>query len=159
MTADLILKTNYSLSMASKFLMGDPSLSLSTHSPIEMNEANKDRDAMVREAITKKLFDELLYSTRKEDRCAGTVWLLSITMYCGHQPAIQKMLPEIQVFLAEFQSSFSHSYLFDSPSQWIQFKQLPSHTLHQGTLFPDVMGPRLNMEPVSLSYFKDFHKN
>ncbi|PRQ32931.1 putative proteasome component Ecm29 [Rosa chinensis] len=100
-TTDLILTTNYSLSMASKFLMGDASLSLSKHSPMEMNEANKDRDDMVREAITKKLFDDLLYSTRKEDRCAGTVWLLSITMYCGHQRAIQKMLPEIQ-------EAFSH---------------------------------------------------
>lgn len=100
-TADLILKTNFSLSMASKFLMGDASLSLSKHNPIEMNEANEGRDAMVREAITKKLFDDLLYSTRKEDRCAGTVWLLSLTMYCGHQPAIQQMLPEIQ-------EAFSH---------------------------------------------------
>lgn len=110
-TADLILKTNFSLSMASKFLMGDASLSLSKHSPIEMNEANEGRDAMVREAITKKLFDDLLYSTRKEDRCAGTVWLLSLTMYCGHQPAIQQMLPEIQVLLGKFQSSLSHSFL------------------------------------------------
>lgn len=98
MTADLILKANYSLSMASNFLTGDVSSSLSKYSPIEMNEA-EDRYAKVRDAITKKLFDELLYSTRKEERCAGTVWLLSIIMYCGHDPAIQKMLPEIQVWL------------------------------------------------------------
>lgn len=100
-TADLILKANYSLSMASNFLMGDVNLSLSNNSHIETNEAEEDRYAMVRDAITRKLFDDLLYSTRKEERCAGTVWLLSITMYCGHNPAIQKMLPDIQ-------EAFSH---------------------------------------------------
>ncbi|BBH02426.1 ARM repeat superfamily protein [Prunus dulcis] len=100
-TADLILKANYSLSMASNFLMGDVNSSLSKNSHIETNEAEEDRYAMVRDAITKKLFDDLLYSTRKEERCAGTVWLLSITMYCGHNPAVQKMLPDIQ-------EAFSH---------------------------------------------------
>ncbi|KAK9939418.1 hypothetical protein M0R45_016114 [Rubus argutus] len=48
-TADLILKTNFSLSMASKFLMGDVSLSLSKHSPIEMNEANEAIQQMLPE--------------------------------------------------------------------------------------------------------------
>lgn len=100
-TADLILKANYSLSMASNFLMGDVTSSLSKYISIEKNGAKEERNAKVRDAITKKLFDDLLYSTRKEDRCSGTVWLLSITMYCGHDPAIQKMLPDIQ-------EAFSH---------------------------------------------------
>ncbi|KAM2630644.1 hypothetical protein TB1_029488 [Malus domestica] len=100
-TADLILKANYSLSMASNFLMGDVTSSLSKYISIEKNGAEEERNAKVRDAITKKLFDDLLYSTRKEDRCSGTVWLLSITMYCGHDPAIQKMLPDIQ-------EAFSH---------------------------------------------------
>lgn len=112
-TADLILKANYSLSMASNFLMGDVNLSLSKNSHIETNEAEEDRYAMVRGAITKKLFDDLLYSTRKEERCAGTVWLLSITMYCGHNPAVQKMLPDIQVCLW-FPCKIFHSYFSSS---------------------------------------------
>ncbi|KAF3455285.1 hypothetical protein FNV43_RR05733 [Rhamnella rubrinervis] len=101
-TADVILKTNYStLSMASNFLMGDVNLSLSKYTPNVNSAVNEDFHAMVRDVITRKLFDDLLYSTRKEERCAGTVWLLSITMYCGHHSAIQKMLPEIQ-------EAFSH---------------------------------------------------
>lgn len=97
MTADVILKTNYStLSMSSNFLMGDVNLSLSKYSTNGTKASSEDYHSTVRDVITRKLFDELLYSSRKE-RCAGTVWLLSITMYCGHHPAIQKMLPEIQV--------------------------------------------------------------
>lgn len=98
MTADAILKTNYtSLSMFSNFLTGDVTSSLAKYGPIEKGKVNDDCHAMVRDAITRKLFDVLLYSTRKEERCSGTVWLLSLTMYAGHHPAIQQMLPEIQV--------------------------------------------------------------
>ncbi|WCJ20554.1 Proteasome adapter and scaffold protein ECM29 [Euphorbia peplus] len=101
-SADLILKTNYSsLSMASNFLLGDVNLSFSKYT-VDMNsEANEDYHLTAREAITRKLFDTLLYSSRKEERCAGTVWLLSLTMYCGRHSAIQQMLPEIQ-------EAFSH---------------------------------------------------
>ncbi|KAM4096438.1 hypothetical protein ACJW30_08G104900 [Castanea mollissima] len=101
-TADAILKTNYtSLSMFSNFLTGDVTSSLAKYGPIEKGKVNDDCHAMVRDAITRKLFDVLLYSTRKEERCSGTVWLLSLTMYAGHHPAIQQMLPEIQ-------EAFSH---------------------------------------------------
>ncbi|OMP08278.1 Armadillo-like helical [Corchorus olitorius] len=96
-TANVILKTNYtSLSMTSNFLMGDLKLSLSKYSSDEKSEGREDCRIMVRDTIARKLFDSLLYSTRKEERCAGTVWLLSLTMYCGHHPTIQQMLPEIQ---------------------------------------------------------------
>ncbi|KAF4378493.1 hypothetical protein G4B88_027553 [Cannabis sativa] len=101
-TADVILKTNYStLSMSSNFLMGDVNLTLSKYSTGETCMADEDFHSTIRDAITRKLFDNLLYSTRKEERCAGSVWLLSILMYCGHHPAIQNMLPEIQ-------EAFSH---------------------------------------------------
>ncbi|XP_062082273.1 uncharacterized protein LOC133788708 [Humulus lupulus] len=101
-TADVILKTNYStLSMSSNFLMGDVNLTLSKYSTSETYMADEDFHSTIRDAITRKLFDNLLYSTRKEERCAGAVWLLSILMYCGHHPAIQNMLPEIQ-------EAFSH---------------------------------------------------
>ncbi|KAK6235429.1 hypothetical protein SCA6_010766 [Theobroma cacao] len=101
-TADVILKTNYtSLSMTSNFLMGDMKFSLSKYISDEKSEANEDCHIMVRDTITRKLFDALLYSNRKEERCAGTVWLLSLTIYCGHNPTIQHMLPEIQ-------EAFSH---------------------------------------------------
>lgn len=97
-TADIILKTNYtSLSMTSNFLTADVSSTLSSYSSSEETEANENCHVMIRDAITRKLFDVLLYSSRKDERCAGTVWLLSLTMYCGHHPTIQKMLPEIQV--------------------------------------------------------------
>ncbi|KAI9114257.1 hypothetical protein K1719_014907 [Acacia pycnantha] len=100
--ADIILKTNYSsLSMASNFLMGDLESSKLKQFPFEQTEVIEDFHASTRDAITKKLFDDLLYSSRKEERCAGTVWLLSLTMYCGHHPAIQQILPEIQ-------EAFSH---------------------------------------------------
>ncbi|XP_038694487.1 proteasome adapter and scaffold protein ECM29 isoform X1 [Tripterygium wilfordii] len=101
-TADVILKTNYTtLAMTSNFLMDDLNLCLSKYSTNMRNEAIGDHYLMVRHAITRKLFDVLLYSNRKEERCAGTVWLLSLTMYCGHHPSIQQMLPEIQ-------EAFSH---------------------------------------------------
>lgn len=101
-TADVILKTNYtSLSMSSKFLMGDMDSSWSTLSSDWKCEASEDCRVMIRDTISKKLFDDLLYSSRKEECCAGAVWLLSLTMYCGHHPTIQQMLPEIQ-------EAFSH---------------------------------------------------
>ncbi|KAK9123336.1 hypothetical protein Sjap_012938 [Stephania japonica] len=101
-TADVILKSNYtSLSLASNFLMGEISLSTSRFMEIEENASNGEYRDTIRDLITRKLFEDLLFSSRKEERCAGTVWLLSLTMYCGHHPKIQKMLPEIQ-------DAFSH---------------------------------------------------
>uniref|UniRef100_A0A1S4A5C6 Proteasome-associated protein ECM29 homolog n=1 Tax=Nicotiana tabacum TaxID=4097 RepID=A0A1S4A5C6_TOBAC len=100
-TADMILKSNYtSLSMSSNFLMGDVSSSMPSSSCVD-SEANEEGHGTVRDAITRKLFDNLLYSSRKQERCAGTVWLLSLTMYCGQHHAIQKLLPDIQ-------EAFSH---------------------------------------------------
>ncbi|KAF5195325.1 Proteasome-associated ecm29, partial [Thalictrum thalictroides] len=101
-TADVILKSNYtSLSLASNFLTGDLPLSLSSCDSDEKIKANEECRIVVRDVITRKLFDVLLYSSRKEERCAGTVWLLSLTMYCGQHQKIQTLLPEIQ-------EAFSH---------------------------------------------------
>lgn len=101
-TADTILKTNYaSLSMSSNYLMENMSTLLTGSNSNGMIEDTDGSRASVRDAITRKLFDGLLYSQRKEERCAGTVWLLSLTMYCGHHATIQQMLPEIQ-------EAFSH---------------------------------------------------
>ncbi|XP_010521564.1 PREDICTED: proteasome-associated protein ECM29 homolog isoform X1 [Tarenaya hassleriana] len=100
-TADMILKTNYtSLSTNSNFLMREVNSLSNNKSDVE-NEVGEDSHAIARETITRKLFDVLLYSSRKDERCAGTVWLLSVTMYSGHHPSIQQMLPEIQ-------EAFSH---------------------------------------------------
>ncbi|XP_011080457.1 proteasome-associated protein ECM29 homolog [Sesamum indicum] len=99
-TTDVILKTNYSsLSMSSNFLMGD----ISSQQLLPSMEFQHDENyhVTVRDAITRKLFDVLLYSNRKEERCAGTVWLLSLTIYCGHHASIQQLLPDIQ-------EAFSH---------------------------------------------------
>lgn len=96
-TTDVILKSNYSsLSFSSNFLMGETSSSLPRPTSEEFQN-NEDYHVAVRDAITRKLFDVLLYSNRKEERCAGTVWLLSLTIYCGHNASIQKLLPDIQV--------------------------------------------------------------
>ncbi|XP_021734263.1 proteasome-associated protein ECM29 homolog isoform X2 [Chenopodium quinoa] len=100
--ADVILKTNYtSLSTTSNFLLEDVSSSWLTKNYNDENESNKDARDMARDLITKKIFDTLLYSSRKEERCAGTVWLLSLTMYCGRHHTVQKLLPDIQ-------EAFSH---------------------------------------------------
>ncbi|KAJ4979048.1 hypothetical protein NE237_009828 [Protea cynaroides] len=101
-TSDVILKTDYtSLSLSSRFLTGDVPSFPSRHMSTEESEASENCHTMVRDVITRKLFDVLLYSSRKEERCAGSVWLLSLTMYCGHHPKIQQLLPEIQ-------EAFSH---------------------------------------------------
>ncbi|KAL0389274.1 UNVERIFIED_CONTAM: Proteasome adapter and scaffold protein ECM29 [Sesamum calycinum] len=100
-TTDVILKTNYSsLSMSSNFLMGDISSSQQKLPSMEFQH-DENYHVTVRDAITRKLFDVLLYSNRKEERCAGTVWLLSLTIYCGHNASIQQLLPDIQ-------EAFSH---------------------------------------------------
>ena len=96
-TADMILKSNYSsLSKVSGYLTSEISSSItgSRTSQIGIDIESRTR---AQEVITKKLFDVLLYSSRKEERCAGTVWLVSLLMYCGHHPKIQQLLPEIQV--------------------------------------------------------------
>ncbi|GAB2277082.1 hypothetical protein Dimus_011791 [Dionaea muscipula] len=99
-TADVILQTNFSsLSMTSNFLTDGSSSFLKISS--KEKESSEDDHAIIRDIITRKIFDDLLYSNRKEERCAGTVWLLSLTMYCGHHPSVQQLLPEIQ-------EAFSH---------------------------------------------------
>lgn len=96
-TIDVILKTNYSsLSMSSNFLMGDVSSSFPRASLMKFQD-DGSYHVTVRNTITRKLFDVLLYSNRKEERCAGAVWLLSLTIYCGHHETIQQLLPDIQV--------------------------------------------------------------
>ena len=98
-TADIILKSNYSsLSQASNYLIKDLPLLAFSHHNLNSVVDNDSRN-IIQEEIIRKLFDVLLYSSRKEERCAGTVWLLSLTMYCGYHPKIQKLLPDIQVNL------------------------------------------------------------
>uniref|UniRef100_A0A7N0UVC9 Uncharacterized protein n=1 Tax=Kalanchoe fedtschenkoi TaxID=63787 RepID=A0A7N0UVC9_KALFE len=96
-TPDEILRTNYtSLSMSLKFITRDVSSSLSR---CEVDRETKNDDQIhvaVRNSISGKLFDELLYNSRKEERRAGTVWLLSLTIYCGQHPSKHRLLPEIQ---------------------------------------------------------------
>ncbi|XP_073141185.1 uncharacterized protein [Henckelia pumila] len=99
-TIDVILRTNYSsLSMSSNFLMGD--VSSFPRASLMKFQDDESYHVTVRNTITRKLFDVLLYSNRKEERCAGAVWLLSLTIYCGHHQTIQQLLPDIQ-------EAFSH---------------------------------------------------
>ncbi|XP_078435505.1 ARM repeat superfamily protein isoform X2 [Wolffia australiana] len=95
-TADVILKSNYSsLAQASNYLINELHLTDSGGQHLD-SVSGCDSRSMLQDEILRKLFDVLLYSSRKEERCAGTVWLLSLTMFCGHHPKIQKLLPEIQ---------------------------------------------------------------
>ncbi|CAD6254932.1 unnamed protein product [Miscanthus lutarioriparius] len=97
-TADVILETNFvSLSQATNYLTGDASL-VSSNS----NEKSgcEEAHSVAREEIIKKLFETLIYSSRKEERCAGTVWLVSLTMYCGRHKKILELLPQIQEALS-----------------------------------------------------------
>ncbi|TVT99496.1 hypothetical protein EJB05_55165 [Eragrostis curvula] len=97
-TADVILETNFvSLSQATNYLTGDaPLVTSNSYGRSGCEEAH----AMAREEVIKKLFDTLIYSSRKEERCAGTVWLVSLTMYCGRHPKILELLPRIQEALS-----------------------------------------------------------
>ncbi|KAF7852405.1 hypothetical protein BT93_L0950 [Corymbia citriodora subsp. variegata] len=83
-------------SLSSNYLMENMSTSLTGYNSNGMIEDTEDSRASVRNAITRRLIDDLPYSCRKEKRCAGAIWLLSLTMYCGHDANIHQMLPEIQ---------------------------------------------------------------
>ncbi|XP_020113729.1 proteasome-associated protein ECM29 homolog isoform X2 [Ananas comosus] len=99
-TADMILRSNYvSLSQSTNYLTSEMPIFISNG--LHKSSTDNESYGMAQEVIVKKLFDVLLYSSRKEERCAGTVWLVSLTMYCGNHPKIQQLLPEIQ-------EAFSH---------------------------------------------------
>uniref|UniRef100_A0A0E0BF13 Proteasome adapter and scaffold protein ECM29 HEAT-repeat domain-containing protein n=1 Tax=Oryza glumipatula TaxID=40148 RepID=A0A0E0BF13_9ORYZ len=86
-TTDVILETNFvSLSQATNYLTGDAPLLVSSNS--SKGSDCEEAHAMAREEIIKR---------RKEERCAGTVWLVSLTMYCGQHPKILELLPQIQM--------------------------------------------------------------
>jgi hypothetical protein len=118
-TADMILNTNYgSLSERTNYLTSEMQVSSLTASDRSVND--NESHIMAREVIIKKLFEALLYSSRKEERCAGTVWLVSLTMYCGHHKRIQELLPEIQVCCSEH-NSFLLLNSFGSQQLWILY--------------------------------------
>lgn len=118
-TTDMILKTNYtSLSTDSNFLMREVKTVSKNFS--DAKTGDEDSHVTTRETISGKLFDTLLYSSRKDERCAGTVWMLSLIMYCGQHPSIQLMLPKIQVNLLFVVVTFifycTHEHLLTSLS-------------------------------------------
>ena len=96
--ADEILKTTFvSLSSAHHFLTDDTGINEKDSKSIPCTDELDGKREKAREVIVTKLFDELVYSGRKEDRCAGAVWLVSIITYCGNHPRVKQMLPDIQV--------------------------------------------------------------
>ncbi|CAI5476237.1 unnamed protein product [Closterium sp. Yama58-4] len=48
------------------------------------------------ESMRKVLVEELLVSSRSEERCAGAVWIMSLLSFCGHHASIQRLLPQLQ---------------------------------------------------------------
>nr|CBX25251.1 hypothetical_protein [Oryza brachyantha] len=89
-------ETNFvPLSQATNYLTGDAPLLVSVNS--NKRSGCEESHAMAREEIIKRLFDTLIYSSRKVERCAGTFWLVSLAMYCGQHPKILELLPQIQV--------------------------------------------------------------
>eukprot|EP00850_Spirogloea_muscicola_P022547 SM000300S11722 [mRNA] locus=s300:8500:17154:- [translate_table: standard] len=96
-SADVILRTSFT-SLTTSFKPnpnGDPG-EAST-----MDTDNEDEERGVRAKITEKLFKELLISERSEERCAGSVWLVSLLTYCGRQQQLQRILPEAQESLLQ----------------------------------------------------------
>lgn len=101
-TADDILKSSFmSLSNVYASLGGHVQSHNDAMDASLVSGGANDERAMARETVVHKLFDELLFSSRKEERCAGAVWMVSIITYCGRHPRVQQMLPEIQ-------EAFSH---------------------------------------------------
>lgn len=110
-TADMVLNTNYgSLSERTNYLTSEMQVSSLTTSDRSVND--NESHITAREAIIRKLFEALLYSSRKEERCAGTVWLVSLTMYCGHHKRIQELLPEIQVCCSDHNSFWRLNFIW-----------------------------------------------
>eukprot|EP00850_Spirogloea_muscicola_P011192 SM000068S20624 [mRNA] locus=s68:662290:671519:+ [translate_table: standard] len=96
-SADVILRTSFT-SLTTSFKPnpnGDPG-EAST-----MDTDGEDEERGVRAKITEKLFKELLISERSEERCAGSVWLVSLLTYCGRQQQLQRILPEAQESLLQ----------------------------------------------------------
>ncbi|GJP72793.1 hypothetical protein CLOP_g3551 [Closterium sp. NIES-67] len=48
------------------------------------------------EWVRRVLVDELLVSSRSEERCAAAVWLMSLLSFCGHHASLQRLLPQLQ---------------------------------------------------------------
>ncbi|XP_024544607.1 proteasome adapter and scaffold protein ECM29 [Selaginella moellendorffii] len=91
---DTILRSNFvSLSHSTNFFSDDPaSVEDRSAKAVDINDQRKTS----RDKILKVLLDELIFSSRKEERCAGSVWLLSLVIYCGRHLQIQALLPKIQ---------------------------------------------------------------
>ena len=52
--------------------------------------------AKIHEAILSAIFDKYLFSSRPEERCAASVWLLALVLHTRRHPKLLSMLPEIQ---------------------------------------------------------------
>jgi len=77
-SVDEILKSGYtSLSTSSNYLTGEITQHGFIDSMVVETEVVDNGRAKAREKIAKKLFDDLLYSNRKEERCTSSVWLLN----------------------------------------------------------------------------------
>ncbi|KAI5083342.1 hypothetical protein GOP47_0003085 [Adiantum capillus-veneris] len=101
-TPDEILKTTFvSLSNSSNFLNDQGGAGDSDVERIPVTSDACDKRMKARETIVRKLFDDLLYSSRKEERCAGAVWLVSVITYCGKHSRVRQLLPDMQ-------EAFSH---------------------------------------------------
>ncbi|KAJ7569419.1 hypothetical protein O6H91_01G077400 [Diphasiastrum complanatum] len=96
-SVDTMLMSNFvSLSSLSNFLTGDTNVNDGMSSLVNQDSSLEDSRADAREKIIRKLLDELLVSSRDEERCAGCVWLVSLIIYCGRHKKLQLLLPEIQ---------------------------------------------------------------
>ncbi|MCO5551056.1 hypothetical protein L7F22_004553 [Adiantum nelumboides] len=96
-TPDEILKTSF-VSLSNSFnILNDEGWAFQsdTERRPTTNDGCDDR-VKARDTIVRKLFDDLLYSSRKEERCAGAVWLVSIITYCGKHSHVHQLLPDIQ---------------------------------------------------------------
>ncbi|MCO5585965.1 hypothetical protein L7F22_039901 [Adiantum nelumboides] len=101
-TPDEILKTTFvSLSNSFNILNDEGGAFQSDTERRPTTNDGWDGRVKARDTIVRKLLDDLLYSSRKEERCAGAVWLVSIITYCGKHSRVHQLLPDIQ-------EAFSH---------------------------------------------------
>ena len=68
-----------------------PAAAAPTRAPMD---ASRDDD--VRDLILSAIFDERLYSSRAEERCAACTWLLALVLHTSRHARLMSMLPEIQ---------------------------------------------------------------
>lgn len=66
------------------------------HSQIEAYDAESDPRVHIHRPVLDAIFNQFIYSTRVERRCAACVWLLSLIVHTNNHPRLLTMLEDVQ---------------------------------------------------------------